>query len=122
VTRCWTYTGYVKPDGYGRAWHAGRMVYPHRAVYEVLVGPIPAGLQLDHLCRNRACYNPAHLEPVTQTENARRGIRGEQLRSQTHCVAGHLYDEDNTYVTPDGRRNCRTCRRAADRRHYWRSK
>lgn len=72
--RCWLYDGPLNPDGYGHARVDGRKVGVHRAAFQVLVGPIPAGLQLDHLCRNRDCYNPAHLEPVTNAENRRRGL------------------------------------------------
>lgn len=74
MSRCWTHTGYVMPNGYGQVRVAGKTMLVHRAAYEILVGPIPAGLDLDHLCRNRACYNPDHLEPVTRKENLRRGF------------------------------------------------
>lgn len=81
----------------------------HRAVYTSEVGEIPEGLVLDHLCRNRICINPDHLEPVTQKENCRRGDTGLHLKSRTVCINGHKYTEENTYRFPDGRRNCRTC-------------
>lgn len=80
--------------------------YAHRVAYEHLVGPIPDGMQLDHLCRNRTCINPAHLEPVTARENVR---RARSLVSQ--CPSGHPYDEENTRIY-DGRRYCRACHRA----------
>lgn len=73
MTRCWIFKG-ATSRGYGQARVGGKTISVHRTAYEILVGPIPEGLQLDHLCRNRACYNPAHLEPVTGTENRRRGI------------------------------------------------
>lgn len=76
----------------------------HRVVYEHLVGPIPDGLYLDHLCRNKRCANPEHLEPVTNQENQRRGIHGMKVA----CPQGHPYDETNTYVY-QGRRSCRKC-------------
>jgi hypothetical protein len=82
----------------------------HRWVYEQLVGPIPAGLVLDHLCRNPACVRPMHLEPVTQQENI---LRGQGLAAanavKTECSRGHPYTEANTYRRPDGYRDCREC-------------
>jgi len=115
VTGCWVYDGHIAVNGYGKT--DGKLV--HRLVYEALVGPIPEGLQLDHLCRNRACYNPAHLEPVTDSENKLRSpLMGRANASKTHCAGGHPYDETNTYHTPSGQRQCRTCVRAAGRRYY----
>lgn len=110
MSRCWLFNGYIAKNGYGQAKVGGRVVLTHRAVYEVLVGPIPPGLQLDHLCRNRACYNPAHLEPVTQQENIRRGA-GNQHRGKPLCVHGHPLSGDNLYVAPTGQRRCRQCGR-----------
>lgn len=109
-TPCWIWNGYVSEDGYGRL---GKIV-AHRMVYEERVGPVPDGLELDHLCRQRDCVNPAHLEPVTHAENIRRGVW--TLRS--HCRQGHEFTPENTYVDPHGQRFCRTCRRAYMRR--WR--
>lgn len=87
--------------------------YAHRWSYEHYVGPIPAGLHLDHLCRNPKCVNPEHLEPVTIKENLLRGI-GPSARNaaKTHCPVGHPYSPENTYINPNqGQRICRSCGR-----------
>jgi len=109
---CWLWTGARNRDGYGQLW-LGRIVYVHRWAYERFVGPIPEGLEIDHLCRVPACCNPAHLEPVTHAENIRRGY---EAKAQTHCKRGH--ELADAYVTRDGRRDCRACARirAAARR------
>ncbi len=108
---CWEWTASRTTAGYGQTSVAGKYRMAHRALYELLVGPIPNGLQLDHLCRNRGCVRPDHLEPVTQAENLRRGERWQQRK--THCPQGHEYDEANTYVTPSRptARYCRECNR-----------
>lgn len=114
---CWEWTASKTPGGYGRIFADGRKVYAHRAVYEAVVGPIPEGFQIDHLCRNRGCVNPDHLEPVTRRENLLRGVGFVAVNAaKTHCPKGHPYDEENTYQTPTGRRVCRTCMRETDRR------
>lgn len=125
---CWLWTGHCSPYGSIRLGGRGsRYETAHRAVYRVLVGPIPKGLYLDHLCRNPPCVNPAHLEPVTPGENLRRSpitLQAINL-AKTHCPQGHPYDEVNTYArwTPSGpARGCRECKRAKERRAYWRRK
>ncbi len=122
---CWQWTASTTAQGYGQirtAGGAGAMLYAHRVAYEFAVGPIPEGLQLDHLCRVRSCVNPAHLEPVTNREN---GLRGESFAAtnaaKTHCVKGHEFTPENTYVYPPeskqaGARGCRECRREKQRR------
>lgn len=89
-----------------------KMMLAHRFAWEQLNGPVPSGLELDHLCRNRRCVNPGHLELVTRRENCLRGegIPAKRAR-QTHCVNGHEFDPTNTYIYKDGTRNCRACRR-----------
>lgn len=105
---CWLWLG-AGSGGYGHTWAVGgRKWLAHRLAFEVLVGPVPKGLDLDHLCRNRGCCNPAHLEPVTHRENARRGLHGALI---TRCPSGHAYDDENTYVGPNGARKCRRCGR-----------
>lgn len=115
---CWEWIASVTANGYGQfAVSKTEVARPHRWAYEALVGPIPEGLQLDHLCRNRRCVNPAHLEPVTARENTLRGeTRAAANAAKTHCPLGHAYDEANTFLY-QGRRTCRTCRLETKRRY-----
>ena len=127
---CWLWQG-VTSNGYGRfpVKRDGKPRYllAHRVAYEELVGPIPEGLQLDHLCRVHSCVNPDHLEAVTGSENCLRGLLGRLRVWKTHCPHGHPYDEVNTYVGPSGRRDCRACNRISQLKHsqihgHWRTR
>lgn len=111
---CWLWTGSTS-SGYGQIMDNYRNLRVHRVVYELTRGPIPVGLQLDHLCRVRHCVNPDHLEPVTNRENAIRGVMPQQTRARmlarTHCKRGHPFVGDNLHITPAGARECRACKR-----------
>ncbi len=115
---CWEWIASCKPNGYGyfRRWKERGGGYAHRWAYEHFVGPIPDGLHLDHLCRNKRCVNPSHLEPVTQAENNRRQVVALGARSSA-CKRGH--DLDRRYTSPNGKitycRECRNQRERADR-------
>ena len=122
---CWRWIGYIHPTtGYGMFTVKGVGTRPaHRWLYEELVGPIPGGMDLDHLCRNRWCVNPDCLEPVTRRENIMRGDgpRATRDRAQrlTSCRNGHEFDEANTAYDRSGHRTCRACKREAARK--WRA-
>lgn len=114
---CWIWTAARSDTGYGNAWFGGRCQGAHRLVYEMLAGPIPDGLQLDHLCRNRACVRPDHLEPVTQRDNILRGSGpSAKAAAMTHCPRGHEFTAENIYITPNGRRQCRACARLREQK------
>jgi len=117
---CWIWQLHINSrTGYGNVNFHGQRMLAHRASYQAFVGPIPDGLELDHLCRTRTCVNPAHLEPVTSRENSARSplnFVGINL-AKTHCKHGHPFDEANTKIRRDGARACRTCLRAVQRRY-----
>lgn len=115
---CWEWTGARVSHGYGNFRTNGRNYGAHRLSYEHFVGPIPDGLQLDHLCRNRACVRPDHLEAVTNRENQLRGVRTFTAihATKTHCLNGHPFDEENT-LRYKGGRWCRRCHRDRSRRY-----
>ena len=114
---CWLWVAGKDSKGYGTFWIGDATRGAHRVSYELTHGTIPAGLELDHLCRVRNCVNPDHLEPVTHIVNTRRSpfVISTVNSTKTHCLRGHLFDEANTYITPRGTRNCRECKRAAGR-------
>lgn len=117
--QCWRWTASLDPKGYGQVYFNGKVRRAHRVSYEIYRGPIPEGLQLDHLCRVRSCVNPAHLEPVTCRENL---LRGQTLTAacaaKTHCPRGHAYSSSNTRIDNNGSRNCLTCIRARKNASY----
>lgn len=118
ICECWIWTASLN-DGYGRPQINGKHVYAHKYSYEHVFGPVPEGLQLDHLCRDRACVNPYHLEPVTTQENTKRGdqrkFAGCRQKAKTHCPSGHEYAGENLLVC-GGKRYCRACNREKARR------
>lgn len=106
VDGCLVWRGALNPKGYGLFYVDNRNALAHRYAYENTNGSVPTGLELDHLCRVRACVNVDHLEAVTHAENMARGAHA----MKTHCKYGHPYDEVNTYRRPnDGGRDCRIC-------------
>lgn len=114
---CWLWTGALSWGGYGVLGNPSRAA--HRVGYELQVGPIPPGLDLDHLCRVRNCVRGEHLEPVTERENALRSDISLPAvnAARTECVNGHRFDDVNTYTDPSGRRRCRICQRERTRRY-----
>jgi len=110
-TGCVLFTGHLDKQGYGRIFHDGEKRLVHRVAYEIFVGPIPEGYEVDHLCFVRNCINTEHLEAVTPLENTRRAERGQARK--THCIHGHRFDEANTrrHRRADGtvQRICRRC-------------
>ena len=121
-TACWIWKALVV-RGYGQYKNKGRKHRAHKFAYEQLVGPVPGGLHLDHLCRNPLCVNPAHLEPMTCHENLHRSP--DWVGNRTHCPAGHEYTEANTYVAKQcggkyQNRMCRIC--ATERQRQFRAR
>lgn len=116
VDGCWVWSRGTNNRGYGVIWFDGRKQLAHRVIYTMVVGPIPDGMVIDHLCRNTRCVRPDHLEAVTQLVNIARGYSPPNLNSRkTHCPAGHAYTESNTRYNKHGYRECRECKRRRNR-------
>ena len=109
---CWIWNGFLEKNGYGKFSHGGRREWAHRCSYRLFVGDIPPGRELDHLCGNPSCVNPAHLEAVTHRENMKRSPHSapDVHRAKTHCPHGHPYTGENLHVYR-GMRYCRECER-----------
>jgi hypothetical protein len=117
---CWEWIAGLDSNGYGQFWVKGHNSRAHRTVWEEVVGVIPDGLHLDHLCRNIKCVNPDHLEPVTCRENLLRGNTANARNVlKTHCSKGHEFTDENTYVSTSGKRKCRECNRVMWRAAYY---
>ena len=111
----------LNADGYGQMHYDGQGRYAHQVAYLLTHGELPAGLQIDHLCRNKACIEPSHLEAVTPRENTLRGISPSAVNAtKTHCKRGHPFDEENTGYKPNGARVCKECRAVSARKYYYR--
>ncbi len=116
---CWEWSGSHNHMGYAKFQYMWAEIRAARFAYELLVGPIPPGLHIDHLCRNRGCVRPDHMEPVSNRENVLRGVGPSAINAaKTHCVHGHPFSAENTRITLRRgipRRACRTCTRARGR-------
>lgn len=115
---CWIWTA-ASALGYGQIRISGKIVLAHRWSYEATYGPIPAGKQLDHLCREPSCVNPSHLEAVSPRVNVARGTSPAARHAiATHCPKRHEYSEANTYVSKNGKRFCRQCSREQSAKYF----
>ena len=113
-SECWEWIASTNQDGYGQFWVEDERYRAHRLMYSLINGGVSKGKVLDHLCRNTACVNPFHLEEVSQRANIH---RGETNANKTNCPQGHPYNKENTYISPEGKRQCRTCQRERNRNY-----
>lgn len=117
---CWPWVGSVNNGGYGQFQFNGKYGMAHKYSYLLYKGDIVAPLTVDHLCRNRRCVNPSHMEIVTNKENILRGFSPSALNSRkTQCLRGHKYSSANTYLDKLGHRFCRKCKRERDKTYYY---
>lgn len=118
---CWEWQGFITGRGYGQAYIGSQKFATHRLMYQLVVGPIPDGLVIDHLCRNRRCLNPRHLEPVTNHENI---LRGDLLTdNRILCLRRrHVLSSVGVYVDSEGSKRCRECRLESKRRYRQKQK
>lgn len=120
--KCWEWLASLDKDGYGQFRHGKRMVKAHRMSYELFVGAIPMGMEIDHLCQNKKCVKPSHLQAVDHRTNMARSRSFSGVNSRkTHCVNGHEFSEDNTYLW-NGWRSCKQCGKNRDKQRNTRRK
>lgn len=115
---CWLWSAKKEKAGYGRFAIREREFAAHRVSYQLFVGDIPNGLTIDHQCNNPSCVRPSHLKPMTMRDNLLRGntFQAENAK-KTHCMRGHLFSKENTYISPNGNRSCKKCRKAIKARY-----